>query len=391
MPHIILVFSSAATAEYRVAGIPAAARAVHALAAIAEQEGIDQCSISVDATWMPSDALLAECRRLAPRLKLTLSSEPATSEVLTVSGESFVATLARRGGSLDRENVLPALFDARFRDPHSMPSATRSPASALRDLRRAGRDVLAATGKGGDGIVSRYINRPISQAISYQLLRVRAVTPFHASLGTALLGLMMAVALFLGGEIGLIAGALLFQAASIFDGVDGEIARATYRTSDGGATLDSVIDAFTNLAFITGVTVNVGLAGDASGAVAGSVALVTLAAGLLLIGRHANAQGEPMNFDVIKRHFRSGQKPSRLMECLIHLTMRDFFAAACAIMVVVGYTHLLLLAFATIALGWLAVTVTVLSQVKQRVACNDHALKGALAPLPTSRSPKPFT
>jgi len=387
LPQIILVFSSAATAEYRVAGIPAAARAAHAIAAIAEQDGIRRCSIVVDEPWLPSNALLAECRRLAPHLRLGFAIKPSNDDMLTVRGETFVAALAQRHSGLWRENVLPALFDACVKGRVSMSSALLPQAAALKLLRRASRDVLAATGKGGDGIVSRYINRPISRAISHQLLRIPAVTPFHASVGTALLGLAMAFALFLGDGTGLILGALLFQAASIFDGVDGEIARATNRTSELGATLDSVIDAFTNLAFITGVTVNVAMAGDVAGAVAGSIALVTLGAGLLLIGRHASAMGEPMNFDVIKRQLRNGRRTSRLTEFFIHLTMRDFFAAACALMIVAGFTDILLIAFAVIALGWFSVTALVLSRLKRTtrggmtmVAAARRAEPCALAP-----------
>jgi phosphatidylglycerophosphate synthase len=387
LPHINLLFSSAATAEYRVAGIPAAARAAHAIAAIAEQDGIRRCSIVVDAAWIPSAALLAECRRLAPHLRLAFAA-PSTGVSLTVRGETFVAALAEQHGEPRREKVLPALFDASFKDRAALSATPLRHDLALRALRRASRDVLAGTGKGGDGIVSRYINRPISRAISHQLMRVPAFTPFHASLGTALLGLAMTFALFLGNGTGLVAGALLFQAASIFDGVDGEIARATYRTSDRGATLDSVIDAFTNLAFVTGLTINMARSGDVWSAIAGGIALVTLAAGLLLIGRQADAMGEPMNFDVIKRHFRSSSRTSRLMECLIHLTMRDFFAAASAVMVVAGLTHLLLLAFATIALGWFAVTAFVLFKMR-RVVHQDPASHGVLTPVLSSRRHKP--
>ncbi len=383
LPHINLLFSSAATAEYRVAGIPAAARAAHAIAAIAEQDGIRRCSIVVDAAWTPSAALVAECRRLAPHLRLAFAA-PSTGVSLTVRGETFVAALAGQHGEPRRENVLPTLFDASFKAPASMPPTCLRHDLALKALRRASRDVLAGTGKGGDGVVSRYINRPVSRAISHQLMRFPAFTPFHASLGTALLGLAMACALFFGGGTGLVAGALLFQAASIFDGVDGEIARATYRTSDRGATLDSVVDAITNLAFITGVTVNIARSGDVWSAVAGGIALVTLAAGLLLIGGQANDMGEPMNFDVIKRHFRSSLRSSRLMECLIHLTMRDFFAAASAILVVAGLTHLLLIAFATIALGWFAVTAFVLFKMR-RVVHHDPGSYGVLTPVLSSQ------
>jgi phosphatidylglycerophosphate synthase len=386
LPHINLLFTSAATAEYRVAGIPAAARAAHAIAAIAEQDGIRRCSIVVDAAWVPSAALVAECQRLAPHLRLAFT-EPTTGVSLSVRGETFVAALAEQHGGPWQGNVLPALFDASVKDRGPMPPTVLRHDLALKALCRASRDILAATGKGGDGVVSRYINRPISRAISHRLMRFPAFTPFHASLGTALLGLAMTFALILGNGTGLVAGALLFQAASIFDGVDGEIARATYRTSDRGATLDSVIDAFTNLAFITGLTINMARSGQVWSAAAGGIALVTLAAGLLLIGRRADAMGEPMNFDVIKRHFRSGSRSSRLMECLIYLTMRDFFAAASAVMVVAGFTHLLLLAFATIALGWFAVTALVLIKMG-RVVHRDPASYGVLTPVLSYRRHK---
>jgi CDP-L-myo-inositol myo-inositolphosphotransferase len=76
------------------------------------------------------------------------------------------------------------------------------------------------------------------------------------------------------------------------------------------------------------------------------------------------------------------------MECLIHLTMRDFFAAASAVMVVAGLTHLLLLAFATVALGWFTVTALVLFKIR-RVVYHDPALYGVLTPAPSSRRHKP--
>jgi phosphatidylglycerophosphate synthase len=362
LPHILIVFSSASTAEYRVAGIPAAARAAQAIGCLAQTEDVARCVIVAGSGWAPSNDVLAESSRLAPTLKLGFSDDTPVGGTMILRGEAFVAALARRNRGR-REDVRRSMYDACLNDRAVAPALLRQEDEWLKDLSRASRYILARTGKGGDGVVSRYVNRPISRSISAQLLRIPWIRPSHASLGTALLGLAMAIALFFGDRSGLWAGAVLFQAASIFDGVDGEMARATFRTSDRGATLDSVIDACTNLAFITGVTVNVGSSGDLSGAIAGGIALVTLALGLLLIGRHADAAGEPMNFDVVKRHFRKAGRRSRAMELLIHLTMRDFFAAACAFLIVVGLTHWLLLAFATIAVGWFAVTVTVLAKI----------------------------
>ncbi len=52
------------------------------------------------------------------------------------------------------------------------------------------------------------------------------------------------------------------------------------------------------------------------------------------------------------------------MDCLIHLTMRDFYALACALLILAGLTHFVLVAFATVALGWFAVTTFVLARAQ---------------------------
>ncbi len=374
MPHILLVFSSAATVEFNVAGVPAGARAAHALAILRRDDGIDRCTLLAGFGWQPSGNLILECERLAPGLQISFSPVYTSSDTLIVQGETFVAALARQHSRWDRDAVLLALANARVKN-----AAARSPelpeAGSLRLLHRAGSQILAATGKRGDGIVSRYINRPISRAISRWLLQVPGLEPSHASAGTALLGLAMALALLFCGNAGLIAGALLFQAASIFDGVDGEMARATYRTSEQGATLDSIIDACTNLAFVMGVTVNVALAGDFSGAVAGLISLVTLAAGLLLIGTRSSASGGGVNFEGVKRQLRQGGKRSWLMESLIYLTMRDFYAAACAVLILAGLTHFVLLALATVTVGWFCVSLAILFRCagQSRLESTSHS------------------
>jgi CDP-L-myo-inositol myo-inositolphosphotransferase len=57
---------------------------------------------------------------------------------------------------------------------------------------------------------------------------------------------------------------VLFQLASIAEGIDGEIARATHRTSARGASLDSVTDGFTNCGFLLGAGVNLVMRGRAA-------------------------------------------------------------------------------------------------------------------------------
>ncbi|THG39367.1 CDP-alcohol phosphatidyltransferase family protein [Sphingomonas olei] len=363
---IDIVFRSAAAAEYRVAGIPAAARAARGVAEAFAGEDI-RCIITAEGSWTPGAGCRAECRRLARGLHLVLGGSPAPG-ALRIDGEALVAALAdlAPGGDVAAAVQL-ALAPVTW--------GAEDPALALR---HASRTIIAGTGKATDGIVSRYLNRRISQRITRTLLRCPGITPFHATLGTATLGLAMILSLLLGGHPGLILGAILFQAASIFDGVDGEMARATWRTSDRGAMLDSLVDALTNLAFVTGVTVNLALSGDMSASLAGAAGLVMLASGLFLIGRRAKASGQPVNFDVIKGHV--GKRRSAVMQWLIWLTMRDFFAAVAALLIILGLTRLALFAFAIVAAGWLVVTVTVLVRTSRRHAAAakrpDDALRG---------------
>ncbi|MFS0772748.1 hypothetical protein [Sphingomonas sp. 1P08PE] len=73
LPHIILAFSSVASIEYNVAGVPAGARAVHALAALGSNDGVDRCTLFAGATWSPSEQMVVECERLAPGMHLSFS------------------------------------------------------------------------------------------------------------------------------------------------------------------------------------------------------------------------------------------------------------------------------------------------------------------------------
>ncbi|WP_239806869.1 CDP-alcohol phosphatidyltransferase family protein [Croceicoccus hydrothermalis] len=346
MADIILTFSGMKTAQYRVAGVPAVARALHAIARIEGFAGTCRCITLADPDWTPDAHTRAECARLAPQIAVIFEGfATAAMGGDVINGETLIMALAE--GSGDRQ----ALARARS---HAVQGAT------LRDLRRAGRRIVAATGKDADGIVSRYLNRPISQAITNLLLRMPGLSPNHATFGTALLALCMFAALIGGGEAGVIAGAVLFQATSVFDGVDGEMARAIFRTSRQGATLDSMVDAMTNLAFLIGLIFAARRAGDVEGAVAGGVTLIALAVGLALMGGRARANWEPINFDVVKKALRNDGKPSFLIETAIRLTMRDFLALACAVMVLMGFMHALLIGAAVVALAWLAVTLGVL-------------------------------
>jgi CDP-L-myo-inositol myo-inositolphosphotransferase len=174
-------------------------------------------------------------------------------------------------------------------------------------------------------------------------------------------------------HLALVIGALLFQAASILDGVDGEIARATFMESRRGAMLDSLVDAGTNLAFVAGVIVNVYHQGGQRAALAGAMGLGALAVGLCVIGLRARADtSRPFTFNEMKDRVQAANIP--LLTWLTWLTMRDFYALAAALLVAAGFAAQALVAFSIVALGWLAVVVTMtVTKAGRRVQSADDA------------------
>jgi 1L-myo-inositol 1-phosphate cytidylyltransferase / CDP-L-myo-inositol myo-inositolphosphotransferase len=129
------------------------------------------------------------------------------------------------------------------------------------DVRRAERLIVAsAARKPWDGVVARWLNRRLSWRLSLLLVRAGA-SPAAATLLAFLLALLAAGALAAGHEWSwaLVAGGVLTQIASVADGVDGEIARASQRASAAGAFLDSVLDRLADAALLAGLALAAGL------------------------------------------------------------------------------------------------------------------------------------
>lgn len=109
--------------------------------------------------------------------------------------------------------------------------------------------------QGATGIVARHLNKRISLPISRILARLRVhphvITAFNMCVG-------LAAGIGTGGMTywGLLIGALLFQAASILDGCDGEVAKLTFRTSKFGQYIDTVSDNLALVSFITGLIIH---------------------------------------------------------------------------------------------------------------------------------------
>ena len=117
--------------------------------------------------------------------------------------------------------------------------------------RRAERILVLQTEKSTDGWVSRRFNRPLSRFFSRWFLNA-GLSANAASAVSLAIGLGCGFAAAQPGGLWLAATGVLFQLASMFDGVDGEMARVTLRDSKAGAAIDSFVDNLTYLATLVG-------------------------------------------------------------------------------------------------------------------------------------------
>jgi 1L-myo-inositol 1-phosphate cytidylyltransferase / CDP-L-myo-inositol myo-inositolphosphotransferase len=290
------VFASARAADARLAGVAAAARAVKALA----DGGAAEIRLRIGDGGALAPATMADIDRLRG--------------VATV-------TVSRGDGP-----------------PTPLPSAW---------------EIVRATGKPGDGLVSRWLNRPISQRLTLAMLAIPGTRPIHVTSFNAALALVMFAVTLFGGEAGLVLGGILFQTASVLDGVDGEMARATWRTSKQGATLDSAVDIATNLLFVAALSVHLALRdGDVIGWV-GAWAVTLSIVGGLLIARQVRAGGGPLGFDLLKRSGRIGGVVDLVYWAVQTLTGRDCFAFLYMALIIAGLERTALWIYAGVGTIWL--------------------------------------
>lgn len=102
-----------------------------------------------------------------------------------------------------------------------------------------------------DGIVSRHVNRRVSRPLAAGLAHT-PVTPNGATWFTLAFSLGMGALVAVGQQV---AGGIGIQLASIIDGVDGDLARLTGKTSRFGAALDAIADRYADAAILGGMTV----------------------------------------------------------------------------------------------------------------------------------------
>lgn len=325
-------FASAMNADRLVAGVPAAARLARVLRSVA---GDAPLVLLLPEGSALAPRTMAEIARLAPGMAVEVRT---SAEGMVIPGEALP----------DAEALAAVLMQA---TPVPAP-----PADPLAALDAAGRAILRATSKASDGIVSRRLNRPLSRAVSGLLLRLGGVRPGHATVLTALAALaMLACLIAVPSPAGLAAGAVLFQIASVIDGVDGEIARATFRSSRAGASLDSLVDALTNLAFLGGAGASFVMQGEGTAALVAAGACGVQAIGLAFLGSAAWRREGVLHFEGAKRARLAQQEQRRTL--LDDIVGRDFYCFAFMLAALGGVLGIALGVFLAASLVWLAVVI----------------------------------
>ena len=102
-----------------------------------------------------------------------------------------------------------------------------------------------------DGLVSRYLNRPLSRPMA-RALSSTPLTPNALTGATLVLAMIAAGMLATGWNI---AGAIGIQMVSVVDGVDGELARLKSMATRFGAVFDAVTDRYADALMLAGMTV----------------------------------------------------------------------------------------------------------------------------------------
>jgi phosphatidylglycerophosphate synthase len=239
--------------------------------------------------------------------------------------------------------------------------------------------LLQSLRKPQDGMVSRAINRTLSLAVTRVLCRT-GLRPNTVSVGILCLGAVGAGLATLGTPAGIAIGGLLFQAQSVLDGCDGELARLTFRGSKAGEWIDTVGDDLTNYAFFAGLTV--GLTRTGLGPWSLLFGAVGLLAGFVASGveyRYLLAVGSG---DLTKYPLGFGDDPTgaveerglrRLLAAARPLFKRDFFVFLTMLATALG-RHASLVMLALFAAGALATLSAVLrSEWSRRFALPTKA------------------
>ncbi|MDR2733718.1 MAG: CDP-alcohol phosphatidyltransferase family protein [Spirochaetota bacterium] len=273
------------------------------------------------------------------------------------------------GLALCRAHIFPKLLEAFIRSPDTgltlifdsrvsgyVPMTDGYAVDVRNKLayKRARRALLASVRKASDGVVSRYLNRPISIRIS-RVCMVLGFSPNFISGVNLLLTLLSAALIALGGYWNFFWGGILYQLTSIIDGSDGEVARLTWRMSQAGARFDTFCDQLGYFLFF--IALPLGLCnspreetaaymlpelGSETFLVLGGGVLLGLACMFFVMLRYIRRTGSEHTFQIINDVEKAAQKTGgialldRCVSKMAFLFRHDFFALAAMVILMLN-------------------------------------------------------
>jgi hypothetical protein len=169
-----------------------------------------------------------------------------------------------RGGAFVSNSFVRELYWARPLSQAGVDHAVETMAGYDED-----RVLLDSAVKAADGFFTTFFVSPYSKYIARWCAR-RGFTPNQVTSVSMLIGVAAAAAFATGHRAGLIAGALLLQAAFTTDCVDGQLARYTRTFTKLGAWLDSIFDRTKEYLVFAGLAIGASRAGDPAWLVAGA-------------------------------------------------------------------------------------------------------------------------
>jgi phosphatidylglycerophosphate synthase len=297
--------------------------------------------------WIPND----------PRLThLAFTSEPDDRPFhLILTTRLFLYRKALRKLVAGTAPVLEsAAWEDYFRVAETLPSRAGT-WEQIRDhaaLDQIENGFLAGSGKSQDGFVSRYLNRPISRALTRRLLR-SPITPNAWTWLIVPIPIVASLVLARGGYWSFVCGLVLFQVFSVLDGCDGEIARAKFMESENGRRLDDFFDILSNILLVLGLGSGLAHAHPRFSSVffaEGIAAAILIALNEWLLARApvSDAGAESLGGALYPRHRalveRSGLLAfgEKFASLLIQLTKRDVAVLFFVVLAVVGWPSLIL-------------------------------------------------
>jgi phosphatidylglycerophosphate synthase len=215
--------------------------------------------------------------------------------------------------------------------------------------RRARRAMLENCRRPYDGIVDRYVIRPLSLRIT-GLLAHTPVRPTQVTVVSILVGLLGAGCAATGR---LALGSLLLFLQVVLDSVDGELARLRFQHSRFGMNLDNVGDELVDNCFIAAAGIGMGGAWASFAIVAASLRLL-ITAGLYAAFIRAGRDPDPIAFhpwfdrDTSTAYYHK-LTPGVLLRSP---TRRDFYSVAWALAGVLGAGWIVVVMGAALGIGY---------------------------------------